>query len=71
MSGSFAAAVRERALRAGMALEAARHDDDADALALAQAEWEHVTRLARTHGVQISLGEIEPDEPEGREGTAL
>ncbi len=54
-----------------MALEAARHDDDADALALAQAEWEHVTRLARTHGVQISLGEIEPDEPEGREGTAL
>ncbi|GII05506.1 hypothetical protein Pta02_75140 [Planobispora takensis] len=65
MSGSFAAAVRERAGRASTALETARHGDDVDALALAEAEWEHVMRLARTHGITLSSpeagsGEVDP-----------
>ncbi|WP_329083653.1 MULTISPECIES: hypothetical protein [unclassified Streptosporangium] len=62
MSGSFATAVRERARRAVAALEAARHGDDADELILAEAEWEHVTRLARMHGVPIGPGEAGPGE---------
>lgn len=61
MNGSFATTVRERARRAAAVLEAARHGDDADELMLAEAEWEHVTRLARTHGVPIGAGEAGPD----------
>ncbi|MFD1936652.1 hypothetical protein ACFSKW_34790 [Nonomuraea mangrovi] len=43
-------------------METARHGDDADALALAEAEWEHVTRLARTHGMTIGSPEAGPGE---------
>lgn|GEM_PF-5020797 len=60
MNGSFATAVRERAHRAAAALEAARHDDDLGELMSAEAEWEHVTRLARTHGVPIGPGDAGP-----------
>lgn len=66
MSGSFAHAVKERARRAASALESARLGDDVDVLMLAEAEWEHVTRLARTHGVSIDLGAADPGE-----GTAV
>ncbi|WP_440100149.1 hypothetical protein [Streptosporangium sp. H16] len=62
MSGSFATAVRERARRAAAALEEARQGDDVGELMTAEAEWEHVTRLARTHGVPIGPGEAGPGE---------
>lgn len=62
MSGSFAAAVRERGRRAAAALEAARRGDDVDALMLAEAEWDHVARLARTHGVPTGSDEAGPGE---------
>ncbi|GAA2858037.1 hypothetical protein GCM10010517_16460 [Streptosporangium fragile] len=70
MSESFAAAVRERARRASTALKTARQGDDADALALAEAEWEHVTRLARTNGITLSSPEAEPGEADPAEGSA-
>ncbi|WP_113705387.1 hypothetical protein [Nonomuraea lactucae] len=53
MSQSFVAAVQERAARAWAALDAARHDGDADQVLLAEADWEDVQRFARRHGVQI------------------
>lgn len=71
MSGSFAAEVRQRARRASAALEAARHGDDADALALAEAEWEHVTRLARTHGITIGSSEAGQGEADPAGGSGL
>jgi hypothetical protein len=53
VSGSFAAAVRQRLRLADAALQAARAEDDVDALMLAEAEWEDVTHLARSHGVRL------------------
>ncbi|MGP4105162.1 hypothetical protein [Nonomuraea sp. KM90] len=65
MSGAFAAAVRERARLARAAVLAARRDQDPDEALVAEAEWEHVTRLARTHGIR--LAEPEPAEAEPAE----
>jgi len=53
VSGSFAATVRQRLRLADAALQAARAEDDVDALMLAEAEWEDVTHLARSHGVRL------------------
>ncbi|MEV1248758.1 hypothetical protein ACIBO2_57070 [Nonomuraea sp. NPDC050022] len=53
VSGSFAAAVRQRLRLADAALQAARAEDDVDALMLAEAEWEDVTHLARSHGMRL------------------
>ncbi|MFI7700568.1 hypothetical protein [Nonomuraea sp. NPDC049480] len=62
MSESFAAEVRARARLAAAALEAARRDDDADALILAEGEWEDLLRLARSHGVRLDSDGAEPDQ---------
>ncbi|MDF5753378.1 hypothetical protein [Spongiactinospora sp. TRM90649] len=53
MSTAFAATVRERAWQAAQALRAARQGDDADAVLVAEGEWEDVRRLAAAHGVDI------------------
>ncbi|WP_327582886.1 hypothetical protein OHA25_44275 [Nonomuraea sp. NBC_00507] len=60
MSGSFAAEVRARARMAAAALEAARRDDDVDALMLAEGEWEEVLQLANVHGVRLDPDGAEP-----------
>ncbi|MFB4279655.1 hypothetical protein ACBJ59_30520 [Nonomuraea sp. MTCD27] len=67
MSGAFAAAVRERARLARAAVLAARRDQDPDEALVAEAEWEHVTRLARTHGIRLAEPEPEPAEAEPAE----
>ncbi|GAA3559969.1 hypothetical protein GCM10022419_045710 [Nonomuraea rosea] len=54
MSGAFAEAVRERARLARIALRAADRDEDLDEALVAEAEWEHISRVARTHGVGLA-----------------
>ncbi|MFD1546023.1 hypothetical protein [Nonomuraea guangzhouensis] len=54
MSGAFAEAVRERARLAQVALRAADRDQDLNEALVAEAEWEHITRVARTHGVRLA-----------------
>ncbi len=61
MSGSFAAALRQRAQLARTALEAAHHDDDANALIAAEGEWDDIVRLAHAHSVPIHPESNEPD----------
>ncbi|MFI7708712.1 hypothetical protein [Nonomuraea sp. NPDC049480] len=60
MSTVFAAAVRERAGLAWQALQAARDDDDAHAVLVAEAEWEDAWRLAQAHGIAIEQGRPGP-----------
>jgi hypothetical protein len=62
VSGPFAAAIRERARSARVALERARRDHDADELIVAEGEWEDVVRLARAHGVPVGDEEADPGE---------
>lgn len=45
---------------AAAALEAARRDDDVDALMLAEGEWEEVLQLANVHGVRLDPDGAEP-----------
>lgn len=54
MSGAFAEAVRERARLARVALRAADRDQDLNEALVAEAEWEHIARVARTHGVGLA-----------------
>lgn len=71
MSGAFAEAVRERARLAQVALRAAHRDQDLNETLVAEAEWEHITRVARTHGVGLAqdvLCGIRPDAGESLPG---
>ncbi|NRQ37704.1 hypothetical protein HII36_38625 [Nonomuraea sp. NN258] len=70
MSEAFAAAIRERVRLAESALRAARRDGDAHGAILAEGEWEHLIRLARTHGVDVTLDpqDAAPEEPGRGEG---
>ncbi|MGW0196867.1 hypothetical protein [Nonomuraea sp. NPDC003201] len=54
MSGAFAEAVRERARLARVALRAAHREQDPNETLVAEAEWEHIARVARTHGVGLA-----------------
>ncbi|MEO3874793.1 hypothetical protein ABGB18_38915 [Nonomuraea sp. B12E4] len=74
MSEAFAEAVRERARLARVALRAAHRDQDLNETLVAEAEWEHIARVARTHGVGLAedvptdmspgADESQPDERE-------
>ena len=70
VSGSFAAAVRQRLRLADAALRAARAEDDVDALMLAEAEWEDVTHLARSHGVRVDADASTTDSGDSATGQA-
>ncbi|WP_405741890.1 hypothetical protein OG885_42215 [Streptomyces sp. NBC_00028] len=67
MDGSvFAEALRERVRQALAALAAAREDDDAYAVAVAQDEVDDAVRVARGHGLYVDgIGDVETDVDDG------
>jgi hypothetical protein len=71
VSGAFAEAVRERARLARVALLAARRVHDLEETLVAEAEWEHISRVARAHGVGLEedvSGGVEAGADEDRPG---